>query len=329
MRKLFLVLITGCGLQAAAQVDPHFSQFYTHPLWLNPALAGTSEGAYRVSAIYRSQWGAVSTPYSTVGVSGDVPTGSNINFGLNILRQTAGTGGYSYTNAALSVSYSGVRWGTDDRHQVSIGLQAGLISRRFDPSKFQGGDQWVSGIGYNPALATSDPLSNSSAGSFDAAAGAVYFNAAPDIQVNPFFGVSAGHLTQPQDPFIGRGSSARLPMRYTVHGGARVLLSDALWVVPNMLYMQQGTAQEIMGGAYAQLRVNEATDLMLGANYRVNDAVSPFAGVLFNNLMVGASYDVNTSQLGKMAGSAGSFEISITFLGKRNESPAYFKCPRF
>jgi type IX secretion system PorP/SprF family membrane protein len=329
MRKLFFVLITGCSLSASAQVDPHFSQFYTHPLWLNPALAGTSEGAYRVSAIYRNQWRSVSTPYSTIGVSGDVPAASNINFGLNILRQTAGTGGYSYTNAALSVAYSGVRWGADERHQVSIGLQAGLLSRRFDPSKFQGGDQWIPGIGYSANIATSDPLSNTSAGSFDAAAGAVYFNAAPDVSVNPFFGVSVGHLTQPQDPFIGRGIGSRLPLRTTVHGGARLRLTDNAWLVPNAIYMQQGSAQEVMGGAYAQLHVNDVTDLMLGANYRVNDAVSPYAGLLFNNLMIGASYDVNTSQLGKMAGGTNSFEISLTFLGKRNESPAYFKCPRF
>jgi type IX secretion system PorP/SprF family membrane protein len=329
MRKLFFILISGCGLSAQAQVDPHFSQFYVYPLWLNPALTGTSDGAYRLSALYRNQWRNVSSPYSTIGVSGDVSTSKNINFGLNILRQTAGTGGYSYTNAAFSVSYNGVRWGNDERHQLSFGLQGGLLSRRFDPGKFQGGDQWVPGIGYSAAIASSDPLSNTSAGSFDAGAGAVYYNTATDVSVNPFFGVSVGHLTRPEDPFIGRGTASRLPMRYTVHGGARVQLTDNAWLVPNALFLQQGTAQEIMGGAYAQLRVNETTDLMLGANYRVNDAVSPYAGVLFNNLMIGASYDVNTSQLGKMAGGANSFEISLTFLGKRNETPSYFKCPRF
>ncbi|GAB4093492.1 PorP/SprF family type IX secretion system membrane protein [Flaviaesturariibacter terrae] len=329
MRKLFCLLITGASLQASAQVDPHFSQYYTHPMWLNPALAGQSEGGIRASAIYRNQWRNISSPYSTVGVSGDMRTNSSLNFGLNILRQTAGTGGYSYTNAALSLSYSGIHWGADGRHTVSFGMQGGLLARRFDPSKFQGGDQWVPGLGFNPNIASSDPLTNSSTGDIDLGAGAAYFNSATDVTVNPFFGVSAGHLTRPVDPFVGSGNASRLPVRLTVHGGARILLNDNFYLVPNALYLRQGTAQEIMAGAYAQLKVNESADLMLGANYRVNDAVSPYAGVLFNNLMIGASYDVNTTPLGKMAGGANSFEISLTFFGKRSEEPSYFKCPRF
>ncbi|RYY41040.1 MAG: type IX secretion system membrane protein PorP/SprF [Chitinophagaceae bacterium] len=328
MRKLFFVLLSGAALGAKAQVDPHFSQYYVYPLWLNPALAGQSEGDYRVSGLYRNQWRNVSTPYSTFGISGDVRTNKNINFGLNILNQTAGTGGYNYTNAYLAVSYSGVRWGGEGQHNLSFGLQGGLLARRFDPSKFQGGDQWVPGVGFNPNIATSDPLTNTSSSSLDLGAGVSYFNSG-EQKVNPFVGVSVGHLTQPEDPFIGRGTASRLPMRLTVHGGARVQVGDNAWIVPNALYLRQGNAQEIMLGGYAQLKVNETADLMFGANYRVNDAVSPYVGVLFNRLMLGASYDVNTSQLGKMAGGANSFELSLTFFGKRNEEPSYFKCPRF
>ena len=329
MRKLFFVLLAGAGLSANAQADPHFSQYYVYPMWLNPALAGQSEGGIRASALYRNQWRNVSTPYSTIGVSGDLRTNSNLNFGINILNQTAGTGGYRYTNAQLTIGYSGVRWGADNRHTLSFGLQGGVLARRFDPSKFQGGDQWVPGIGYNPNIATTDPLSKTSVGDLDLGAGIAYFNSAQDVKVNPFFGFSAGHLTRPIDPFVGQGSAERLPMRLTVHGGARVRLNDFTDLVPNALYMRQGTAQEIMAGAYVQRKVSENADLMLGANYRVNDAVSPYVGVLFNSLMIGASYDVNTSRLGKMAGGANSFEISLTFFGKRSEEPSYFKCPRF
>jgi type IX secretion system PorP/SprF family membrane protein len=329
MKKLLTILFIGGTLGAQAQADPHFSQYYTYPLWLNPALTGQSEAGYRLSAHYRNQWPSISTPYSTIGVSGDFDAGKNIGLGVNIMRQTAGTGGYSYTNGGFSIAYSGVRWGADDRHHISIGMQVGFLGRRFDPSKFQGGDQWVPGIGFNPNLSTSDPLTNTASGTIDLSAGIAYFDAATEANVNPFFGVSAGHLTQPEDPFIGRGTAARLPMRYTIHGGARVRLNDNVFLVPNALYLRQGSAQEIMAGGYAQLSVNENTDLMFGANYRVNDAVSPFAGILYNNLMIGVSYDVSMSQLGKMAGSANAFEISLTLLGRRNESPQYFKCPRF
>ena len=43
--------------QSVAQTDPHFTQNYTYPMYINPALTGGSDGEYRVSSIYRSQWG--------------------------------------------------------------------------------------------------------------------------------------------------------------------------------------------------------------------------------------------------------------------------------
>ncbi|GAA4339098.1 PorP/SprF family type IX secretion system membrane protein [Flaviaesturariibacter amylovorans] len=329
MKKLLILLLSGSSLAAQAQVEPHFSQYYVYPMWLNPALAGTSENAYRVSGLYRNQWAGISTPFSTFGVSGDFSAGNNVGLGANIMRQTAGTGGYTYTTGMLSFSWNGIRWGADARHQLGLGLQAGFLNRRFDPSKFQGGDQWQAGVGFNPTLPTTDPLTRSAAGAFDVGAGIAYVNSAADANVNPFGGISAAHLTQPQDPFIVSGEAKRLPVRLTVHGGARVRVSDNAFIVPNLLFMQQGTAREIMAGGYAQLRVNETTDFMVGANYRLEDAVSPYAGVLFGNMMIGLSYDVNTSRLGKMARGANAFELSLTLLGKRGESMDYFKCPRF
>ena len=52
-----------------AQVDPHFTQYYVYPAWLNPALTGAFDGQYRVSGIYRSQWGNISSPFTTPGFS--------------------------------------------------------------------------------------------------------------------------------------------------------------------------------------------------------------------------------------------------------------------
>jgi len=44
MRSFHLTVFTLLALLAAcpgrAQVDPHFSQYYVYPMWLNPALTG-------------------------------------------------------------------------------------------------------------------------------------------------------------------------------------------------------------------------------------------------------------------------------------------------
>src|SRR6187402_2597459 len=94
-----------------AQSDPHFTQYYVYPSWLNPALTGAFDGAYRVSGIYRTQWGNISSPYSTAGISADFTTNKDMNFGVAILNQTAGDGGYKYTTGYVNLAYTGVRFG--------------------------------------------------------------------------------------------------------------------------------------------------------------------------------------------------------------------------
>ena len=53
--------------QVSAQA-PQFSQFYTNPLFQNPALAGDA-GTPRFIANYRNQWMSVGTPFQTAAFS--------------------------------------------------------------------------------------------------------------------------------------------------------------------------------------------------------------------------------------------------------------------
>src|SRR5687767_296502 len=102
MKKIYsfscLLIVMCFAGTVKAQVDPHFSQYYVYPAWLNPALTGAFDGKYRVSGIYRNQWGNIS-PFSTPGFSVEVTTEKNINFGVSVLSQKAGNGGYNYTTA--------------------------------------------------------------------------------------------------------------------------------------------------------------------------------------------------------------------------------------
>src|SRR5688572_25194789 len=331
MRKsLFLLMVACLGTQAMkAQVDPHFSQYYVYPAWLNPALTGAFDGDYRVSGIYRSQWGNISSPYATPGVAVDFTTNKNSNFGASVLNQTAGDGGYNYLTAYASYSYTGVRLGQNENHRIAMGMQIGVIQRRFNRSKLTFGDQWNPITGYNPGATSAEAFSKTSSTSFDAAAGILYYDAQPGKKLNLFGGFSVAHLTRPDDKFSESGS-ARLPMRYTGHAGVRITLSDVLSLTPNILYLKQGTATEKMAGAYARLIAAPGTDVMLGANYRFKDALSPFVGFAHKNMVLGVSYDVNTSDLGKMANGSNSFEISLSFTGRKSiKTPEVdFVCPR-
>lgn len=331
MRKSAYFVLALClfGGKINAQVDPHFSQYYVYPSWLNPALTGIFDGDYRAAVIYRNQWGNVSSPYSTPGFSFDMTTGKNINVGASVLKQTAGEGGYSYTTAYGNVSYTGVQLGKTGMQRLVFGIQAGMIQRRFDPSKLTFGDQWNPATGYSPSNPTVDQINQNSSSSFDAGAGVLYFDGEAGKKTNFFAGYSAGHLTRPEDKFRAFGDS-RVPVRHTVHAGLKFNLSETFSLTPNLLYLKQGSASEKMIGAYGQYKVTPATDLMLGANYRFNDAFSPYIGFTFRNTVLGASYDINTSELGQMVKGTNSFEISLSFIGRRSvRTPqAEFVCPR-
>lgn len=317
------------GKDLNAQVDPHFTQYYVYPSWLNPALTGIHDGDYRVGAVYRNQWSGINKPFVTAGAAFDMPTNKNINFGLSLMNQTAGNGGYSYTTGYASASYTGIRFGQDESQRISFGMQAGVINRRFNPSKFTLGDQWNPATGYSPSNPTLDFTNTNRSLVFDAGAGVMYIDGTPGKKANIFGGYSASHLTQPQDPFLD-GQKEKLPIRHTVHGGVRLAVSDEVTITPNVLYLRQGNAEEKMIGAYAQMPAGVNTEFLFGANYRFKDAVTPFVGFFYNNFLLGASYDITTSDLSKAMRGANSFEISLTYIGKKAFKPReeHFVCPR-
>lgn len=71
--KSFILLIGMILSFNGVSQDAHFSQFYASPLTLNPAIAGTYNGTFRISTIYRDQWrSALDNPLRTFAISGDV-----------------------------------------------------------------------------------------------------------------------------------------------------------------------------------------------------------------------------------------------------------------
>ena len=318
--------------QLAAQTDPHFTQNYTYPTYINPAMTGGSDGDYRVSAIYRSQWGSISNPYRTSGVSFDTRTNKNIALGASIMNQSAGDGGFNYFNAYATVAYTGVKLGNNNNQRVVMAMQAGIINRHVDQTKFKWGEQWNPITGYNASNAVTENFAATSSTTLDIGAGALYYDATPNKKANAFGGISFFHINRPKDPIISSQSVElnTIPLRYTIHGGVSYNLFERTSIVPHVLYMQQGTAKEIMLGTYVQLNVNEETDIMFGCYYRIDDAVAPFVGVDWRNLLIGMSYDVNVSKLNTMAGHVNSFELSLSYIKRKGTRSIFdfIRCPR-
>jgi type IX secretion system PorP/SprF family membrane protein len=167
-------------LKAAAQTDPHFTQNYTYPMYVNPALAGSSDGEYRASAIYRSQWGSVSDPYRTMGISFDARTNKNIALGINLLNQSAGDGGFNYLNTYASFAYTGVKFGKEYNQRIVLACRLVLSIAMLMNRNSNGESNGTLLQGYNAANPISESFAATSSTTLDVGAGALYFDATPN-----------------------------------------------------------------------------------------------------------------------------------------------------
>src|SRR5205809_7766102 len=68
---LFNILLVTFGSVKAQ--DPHFSQFFSSPLTLNPAFTGKFSGSWRLAANHRDQWPSIPKAYVTTSASLDFP----------------------------------------------------------------------------------------------------------------------------------------------------------------------------------------------------------------------------------------------------------------
>jgi len=333
-RAVFITvcIITTVMQHLSAQTDPHFTQNYTYPIYINPAMVGQSDGSYRASAIYRSQWSAMGNPYRTTGLSADASTSNNLSLGVNILNQSAGDAGYNYFNAYASIAYTGITFGKNGDHHVIFAMQAGILNRHVDQTRFKWGEQWNPITGYNASNASSESFNKTSATTLDMGTGALYYGGSIDKKCNIFGGVSFYHINKPSDPIVSTQSTElnTIPMRYTIHGGTSIRLVEGTSIVPHILYNQQGNAKELILGIYGQKMVNEETTIMAGGYYRNKDAVAPFIGVDYKNFLVGLSYDINTSKLGAMTRSVNSFELTFSYIMRKENKGIidFLHCPR-
>ncbi len=331
MRKLIITLAVLLQVvivsRLHAQVDPHFSQYYAYPLWLNPALTGVIDGDSRLTANYKSQWQSISNAYQTAALSGDFRATDKVGVGFNVIDQKAGSAGYNYLAAYGSFGY-GIALNGDGTQHLHFGLQAGFISRNFDVGKLQFDDQYNPLTGFDPSIPSNEYFATTSATIFDAGTGIYYFSDNQSSSTNAFGGVSLFHITQPKDKFATDGLDNTLPMRLTIHGGLRIVTSDFLSLTPHFIYIMQQKAQEKDIGLYSEMAADENNSFIVGGMYRFGDAAIADIGYHSDSFTVGLSYDFNVSQLHSITKTRGGFEISLSYTFSHT-SQGNSEAPRF
>ena len=126
MKRVILILMIGLSLLASNEAkaqDPHFSQFYANPLYLNPALAGT-HGCPRLNFNYRNQWPALSGTFVTYSASYDQYF-DNLSGGIGVLAtlDQAGKGTINHLTFSFMYAYH-LKLGRKWRFGMLVALMA-------------------------------------------------------------------------------------------------------------------------------------------------------------------------------------------------------------
>lgn len=334
------LLVTNSPIQAQ---DVQFSQFYSAPLYLNPAFTGSTKFT-RVGSNYRSQWPALQANFITIAAYADIyidDKNSGVGFliqtdkeGLAGLRSTNFSGFYAYQ---LSISKD---------YTIRVGASGGYVLRDINFSNLTFGDQYdANGFISGPTAEQFD--TGAQKGYFDMTLGALLYSQ------NAWLGVSNSHTTQPNQSLIGQES--RLPMKWSVHGGYKFFLRSGVIdhgayaetqersLAPTFQYKRQGRFNQLDLGLYFTFE-----PIVIGAWYRgfpftkVSDFTNNEAIVFLlgyskknkdNILNIGYSYDVTISKLGASSGGAHEFSISYAwFTGDPRKPPKNVRlipCPDF
>jgi type IX secretion system PorP/SprF family membrane protein len=299
--------------------DPTFTQFYSNPVYLNPALAGSS-GCPRIALNYRNQWPQLTGNFITYAAAYDTYA-KNLSGGVGIMAMHDQQGQGTIQTSMIAGTYS-YYLKVNRKFRIMFGGQAAYFQKYLDWNKLTFGDMIDPRRGF--IYQTGDvPRGNGSHGFFDVSAGMVGFTK------NFYFGVAAHHLNRPDESMI-LGDS-RLPIRVTGHMGATIKLgqrgrySSNTTLMPNVIYQYQNGFQQFNIGAYLKYE-----SFTIGAWYRNRDAFIVSLGITTEKFRIGYSYDLTVSQLGGVSG--GSHEISMGINLKCKKQMKDFRrisCPSF
>jgi type IX secretion system PorP/SprF family membrane protein len=327
--KICIYILLFC-IQGVQGQDMHFTQFYSSPLYLNPAFAGAG-ACSRLSTTYRNQWPGISKTYQSYLFSIDhYMVQYNVGVGLLFANDVSGSGNLKTTTISPQLAYE-LRFSR--RQVIRFGMQPGLGFRSIDYNNLVFGDQIVRG-GNVPTIENPKP----STVYFDIGAGILCYTKVY------WAGISFYHLNTPEQSMLYEGIS-RLPMKYSFHGGYKYTLnedepeeSNRKYITGALNYRGQQQFDQLDIGAYYSQNIFNVGLWYRGlpgiksykAGYSNNDAIAIILGIKADKLNIGYSYDYTISKLTNV--SYGAHEISLSYQLcrlKPRKKAILISCPKF
>jgi type IX secretion system PorP/SprF family membrane protein len=305
--------------------DVTFSQFYTNPLYLNPAFAG-SIGVARVALQYRNQWPGFKNAYSTYSLGFDLPV-ETLNGGLGILLLNDAQGNNALNKFQADFMFAKfIR--LSEGFKLHGALQAGFHQNSLVWDKLIFPDNLDPNYGHH-GISNETPILNPNFTYFDVSTGILVYNE------SLFFGFAAHHLNEPKQSYYeGQEEVDVLLRKYTLHVGARFSmfrqghLRKKFDLSPQLILQKQGSFTQFNYGVFAN-RKGLTGGVWLRQNFGLNyDALIFLVGFMKTRWQLTYSYDWTISGLAGMT--SGTSEISFSFLlrdpGKVSSLP-FFRLP--
>ncbi|MCC5918986.1 MAG: PorP/SprF family type IX secretion system membrane protein [Cryomorphaceae bacterium] len=321
---LLCVAVFFASAPDAQAQDPHFSQYYANPLYLNPAFAGVAR-CPKVNLNSRIQYPVIGA-YETYSVSYDQYV-DNINGGLGFLAMSDRAGGGTLNLTEFSGLYS-YHLTVSRKFSVLAGFQATVRSRSINWGNLTFPDQIDPLYGFVLESGENRPPSEVNT-HVDLSLGFIGY------WENFYFGFAGHHLTEPDEQFF---RESRLPFKFTGHMGANIPLARARYVgeettslIPNIVYQRQGEFEYFYGGISFNYSV-----LTGGLAYRhasINpDAVIVLIGFSPEDLpmRIGYSFDYTVNKVSMGAG--GAHEVSVYYkfpCPTKKSTRQKIICPKF
>lgn len=332
--------------------DPNFSQYNNLPIYLNPALSGSFEGSYRAILAHRNQGNSLFNE-PLVSLSSTFDLRLPLRYDGKLLDDAAGVGvmflqdrnsakGWNTQKIYVSGAFHKNIDPTNNQF-ISVGFQMGIVQKSVSYSKLTFEDQFNGTDNYNDPTAETLPANNFAFS--DLSAGVQYSFMTPN-QFGAFLGGSLAHFNKPNQSFYQKEilfiniiNNRLLQMKYTLHGGFQIPVTDKLQIHPRFMAQKQGSHMAGMAGLNIRSIINDInnTSLHFGASVRPTlskpgkpdlEALIVLLGLELNELLIGFTYDIGlTNTFNAIPGRRNALELTITYMGRYNNDDNF--CPKF
>lgn len=281
-RILFILFSFLLCAECWAQYDVSFAHYFDMEPSFNAASVGKQSKINIVGAYALDFAGYENNPRSMY-IAADAPfylAKAYHGAGVQLLNDEIGL--FTHQRLTLQYAYKHKLFGGT----ISAGIQASLLSEKFEGSKLDPGDSG------DPALTKAD-INGSG---FDLGAGIYY------VRGPLYVGISALHLTSPKID-LGETNELQIDPSFYLTGGYNIKLRNPfLTIKPSVLARYDGVAfrADITGRLVYQ---NEEKTMYGGVSYSPTNSVTFLVGGSFHGVLVGYSYELYTSAISPGNGS--------------------------